>query len=188
LKYRVDIPSEVETMSNDFIARLDAFGRRLNWVVERICALLMAVLVLTIWLGVADRYAYTLGTTWTEEFARYTMIWCALLAIPVAAYRREHIGLEFVLNAMPKPYRRILQLVLDLIGIAFFTFLTFYSIGMTIEGKNQHANIFGMTMLIPFASVPVSSALTVVQLIVTMVRDFPLKAPETAKKAEEVIA
>ena len=174
--------------ANDFIARVDAFGRRLNWVNERICALLMAGLVLTVWLGVADRYAYTLGTTWTEEFARYTMIWCALLAIPVAAYRREHIGLEFVLNAMPKPYRRVLQLALDLIGIAFFAFLTFYSIGMTVEGRNQHANIFGMTMLVPFASVPVSSALTVVQLIVTMVRDFPLKAPEQVKKAEEVIA
>jgi len=175
-------------MSTAFIARLDEFGRRLNWGIERICALLMAVLVLTIWLGVADRYAYRIGTTWTEEFARYTMIWCALLAVPVGAYRREHIGLEFILNAIPKRYRRILQLVLDLIGIAFFTFLTFYSIGMTIEGKNQHANIFGMTMMIPFASVPVTSALTVVQLIVTMVRDFPLKAPEPVKKAEEVIA
>jgi TRAP-type C4-dicarboxylate transport system permease small subunit len=175
-------------MRNNFITRLDTFGLRLNWLNERICALLMAVLVLTIWLGVADRYAYTLGTTWTEEFARYTMIWCALLAVPVAAYRREHIGLEFVLNAMSKPYRRVLQLALDLIGLAFFIFLTYYSIGMTIEGRSQHANIFGMTMLVPFASVPVSSALTVVQLIVTMVRDFPLKAPEPVKKAEEVIA
>ncbi|MBI5579706.1 MAG: TRAP transporter small permease [Deltaproteobacteria bacterium] len=175
-------------MSSDFIARLDAFARRLNWVNERICALLMAVLVLTVWLGVADRYAYTLGTTWTEEFARYTMIWCALLAVPVGAYRREHIGLEFVLNAMPKPYRRFLQLALDLVGLAFFLFLTYYSIGMTAGGKTQHANIFGMTMLVPFASVPVSSALTVIQLFVSMVRDFPLKAPEAMKRAEEVIA
>jgi TRAP-type C4-dicarboxylate transport system permease small subunit len=175
-------------MSSAITARLDEIGRRLNWMNERICALLMAVLVLTVWLGVADRYAYQLGATWTEELARYTMIWCALLAVPCGAYRREHIGLEFVLNFMPKRYRRILQLVLDLTGLAFFTFLTFYSIGMTVEGRTQHANIFGMTMLVPFASVPVSSALTVVQLIVTMVRDFPLKASEAVKKPEEVIA
>jgi TRAP-type C4-dicarboxylate transport system permease small subunit len=175
-------------MTNGFISTLDALGRRLNWAIERVCALLMAVLVLTIWLGVLDRYLYTLGTTWTEEFARYTMIWCALLAVPVAAYRREHIGLEFVLNFLPRPTRRILQLALDLIGIAFFLFLTYYSIGMTIEGKSQHANIFGMTMFIPFASVPITSALTVFQIFVTMLRDFPLKAPEAAKNAEEVIA
>jgi TRAP-type transport system small permease protein len=184
----IKISESGKTMSNLVISRLDAFGRRLNWAIERICALLMAVLVLTIWLGVADRYAYQLGATWTEEFARYTMIWCALLAVPCGAYRREHIGLEFVLNFMPRPYRRILQLILDLIGLAFFLYLTYYSIGMTVEGKTQHANIFGMTMLIPFASVPISSALTVIQLIVTMVRDFPLKSSEMVKKAEEVIA
>jgi TRAP-type transport system small permease protein len=175
-------------MTNGLITTLDAVGRRVNWLNERVCALLMAVLVLTIWLGVLDRYLYTLGTTWTEEFARYTMIWCALLAVPVAAYRREHIGLEFMLNFLSKPARRILQLVLDLTGLAFFLFLTYYSIGMTLEGRTQHANIFGMTMFIPFLSVPVSSALAVFQLFVTMLRDFPLKAPELEKKAEEVIA
>jgi TRAP-type transport system small permease protein len=116
------------------------------------------------------------------------MIWCALLAVPCGAYRREHIGLEFVLNFMPKPYRRILQLVLDLIGLAFFSFLTYYSIGMTMGGKSQHANIFGMTMFVPFASVPVSSALTVVQLIVTIVRDFSQATPEPEKVVEDLIA
>jgi len=175
-------------MHNGFIPALDAVGRRVNWFTERVCALLMALLVLTVWLGVLDRYLYTIGTSWTEEFARYTMIWCALLAVPVAACRREHIGLEFVLNFLPKRARRVLQLALDIIGLAFFLFLTYYSIGMTVEGKTQHANIFGMTMFIPFLSVPVSSGLTVFQLIVTMVRDFPIKAPELEKKAEEVIA
>jgi TRAP-type transport system small permease protein len=178
----------VKTMSNGFAARLDAFGNRLNWLVERVCAVLMAVLVLTVWIGVIDRYAWALGTTWTEEFARYTMIWCALLAVSCGAYRREHIGLEFVLNFMPKPYRRILQLVLDLIGLAFFSFLTYYSIGMTMAGKSQHANIFGMTMFVPFASVPVSSALTAVQLIVTIVRDFSQATPEPEKVVEDLIA
>ena len=29
-------------MSNGFAARVDAFGNRLNWLVERVCAFLMA--------------------------------------------------------------------------------------------------------------------------------------------------
>jgi len=175
-------------MNNGFATRLDALGNRLNWLIERICAFLMAVLVLTVWIGVIDRYAWALGATWTEEFARYTMIWCALLAVSCCAYRREHIGLEFVLNFLSKPYRRFLQLVLDLIGLAFFIFLTYYSIGMTMSGKSQHANIFGMTMFLPFASVPVSSALTVVQLMVTIVRDFSQSASEPEKIVEDLIA
>jgi TRAP-type C4-dicarboxylate transport system permease small subunit len=167
-------------MSNDFISRLDAFGGRLNWGVERFCALLMAALVMVIWFEVFQRYTLGLGFTWGEELSRYIMIWAALMAVPVGAYRREHIGLEIINNALPLAQRRYLRLVLDLIGLAFFLFMTSYGIGMAVGGKTQYATIFGMTMVVPFASVPVCGALTSIQLIVTLLRDF---APRAEVKA-----
>jgi TRAP-type C4-dicarboxylate transport system permease small subunit len=167
-------------MSNDVITRLDAFGGRLNWVVERFCALLMAALVLVIWFEVLQRYALRLGFTWGEELSRYIMIWAALMAVPVGAYRREHIGLELIRNALPTAQRRYLRLVLDIVGLAFFVFLTVYGIGMAASGKTQYATIFGMNMVVPFASVPLCGALTSIQLIVTMLRDFAPRAGEEA--------
>ncbi len=167
-------------MSNDFITRLDAFGGRLNWVVERLCALLMAALVMVIWFEIFQRYALRLGFTWGEELSRYIMIWAALLAVPVGAYRREHIGLEIINNALPVAQRRYLRIVLDIIGLAFFVFMTIYGIGMAASGKTQYATIFGMNMVVPFASVPLCGALTSIQLIVTMLRDF---TPRTEVKA-----
>ncbi|MCU0562025.1 MAG: TRAP transporter small permease [Desulfobacterales bacterium] len=158
----------------------EAFGRRLNWVVERICALLMAALVLVIWFEVLQRYVFHLGFTWGEEFSRYVMIWAALLAVPVGAYRREHIGLEFVLNTLSPPRRRLLRFALDLIGLAFFLFLFAYGIGMASGGRTQYAAIFGMTMVVPFASVPVCGLLTSIQIIVTMLRDWAPKPKEVA--------
>jgi TRAP-type C4-dicarboxylate transport system permease small subunit len=167
-------------MSDHAIARLNALGSGLNWVVERFCALLMAALVVVIWFEVFQRYALRLGFTWGEELSRYIMIWAALMAVPVGAHRREHIGLEFVMHALPLPQRRYLRLALDIIGLAFFVFLTVYGIGMTASGKTQYATIFGMNMVVPFASVPICGALTSIQLIVTMLRDF---APQTEVKA-----
>jgi TRAP-type C4-dicarboxylate transport system permease small subunit len=163
-------------MSATAITRLDAFGGRLNWVVERFCALLMAALVMVIWFEVFQRYALRLGFTWGEELSRYIMIWAALMAVPVGAYRREHIGLELIRNALPAAQRRYLRLVLDIIGLAFFVFLTVYGIGMAASGKTQYATIFGMNMVVPFASVPLCGALTSIQLVVTMLRDFTLRA------------
>jgi TRAP-type C4-dicarboxylate transport system permease small subunit len=161
-----------DPMSNGIVAGLNAVGGRLNWVVERFCALLMAALVMVIWFEVFQRYALRLGFTWGEEFSRYVMIWAALMAVPVGAYRREHIGLELVANLLPPEPRRWLRLVLDLIGLGFFLFLTVYGIGMAAGGKTQYASIFGMTMVVPFASVPLCGALTSFQLIVTMLREF----------------
>ncbi|MBN1957426.1 MAG: TRAP transporter small permease [Desulfuromonadales bacterium] len=149
---------------------LDRFAYRLNWTVERVCALLIGVMVVVIWFGVIERYFLHLGMTWTEELSRYVMIWAALLAVSCGAFYREHIGLDIVRGFLPVRLGHWLMISLDLISIAFFVFLAWYGIGMTKAGMGQYATIFGMKMTIPFAAVPVSSALTAFQIFSAMLR------------------
>lgn len=151
---------------------LDRIGYRLNCWNERVCALLAAAMLLVVGFGVVERYVFHLGHTWPEELARYIMIWMALLAVPVCAYRREHIGLDILFSRFPRAVQPWLRVLLDLMGIGFFLLLTVYGVGMAETGASQYATIFGITMLVPFLSVPVSSALTVFQLVVTMLREF----------------
>ena len=152
------------------VEKLNRFAYRLNWFVERICALLMGVMVVVIWFEVLERYFLELGITWTEEFSRYVMIWAALLAVSCGAYYREHIGLELFNRFLPPKILRTLIVSLDVISISFFVFLFYYGIGMTAAGASQYATIFGMTMVVPFAAVPVSSALTAIQIFAAMFR------------------
>jgi len=149
---------------------LHTAARKLNWLVERICALLIGIMVVVIWFGVVERYFLHLGFTWTEEFSRYIMIWAALLAVSCGAFYREHIGLDIVKRFLPPTGARILMLCLDLVSLAFFLFLALYGIGMTRDGLGQYATIFGITMVAPFAAVPVSSALTAFQIFAAMFR------------------
>ena len=157
------------------VARLaalaDTLGRRLNWLVERLCAVLVAAMVAIVWFGVVSRYLVDLGATWTEELARYVMIWAALLAVSCGAYRREHIGLDFFSHRLAPRARLVLTVSLDLLGIGFFLFLFVYGLGMASAGAGQYAMIFGMTMVFPFASVPVAAGLTVFQITVTLLRN-----------------
>lgn len=146
------------------------FAVKLNWLVERLCVVLIAVLVLDIWFGIVARYVLELGITWTEELARYIMIWAALLAISSAAHRREHIGLVFVLMALPPRPRQFLQAGIDGLGIAFFLFLFVYGVRMAIDGTSQYAMIFGMNMVVPLASVPVGAGLTALQIFFVAIR------------------
>ncbi len=150
---------------------IEAFGYRINYITERICGILVAAMILVVWFGIFDRYFFALGGTWTEEMARYIMIWAALLAVPCCTYRREHIGLDLIFSKIPCKHQVKARWLLDLIGIAFFLFLFYFGIFMTKNGATQYATIFGMTMTIPYLSVPVASFLTVIQIIVCMVRD-----------------
>lgn len=145
-------------------------AHRVNWVVERICALLMGIMVVVIWFEVVERYFLHLGHTWTEELSRYVMIWAALLAVSCGAYYREHIGLNIVQRFVPPGAARVLSISLDLVSFSFFLFLAWYGIGMARDGLGQYATIFGITMVVPFAAVPVSSVLAAFQVLASMLR------------------
>ncbi len=157
--------------------RLETFGYRLNWLNERVCALLVAATILVVWFGIVERYLLALGATWTEELARYLMIWAALMAVPCCTYRREHIGLDLLFSKLPGRGQRPARIVLDLLGLAFFLFLSFYSFTMVRQGATQYATIFGMTMVVPFLSVTVCCLLTCAQICVCIAREYAAVRP-----------
>jgi len=149
-------------------------GARLNKAVEWLCALILGVLVLDVGVGIVGRYLIDLPVTWTEELARYLMIWAALLAVSSGVARRDHVAVTALLDRLPPNARRQVCAAIDALAFAFFAFLCYFGIGMTEQGATQYATIFEMTMWLPFAAVPVSSALVCLQLVLTGVRDFTL--------------
>ncbi len=159
----------------------DRFAFRLNWVVERLCALLVALMVLDVWLGVISRYMVDLQITWTEELARYLMIWGSLLAISCGVYYREHVGLMLLLESLPSKLQLVIRAILDLLGLAFFMVLTWYGFNMARDGASQYATIFNMTMTVPFAAVPVSAGIAALQMLLVSIRDVTRLAPREEK-------
>jgi len=117
--------------------RIEHIGRAVNRVVEWSCAALIAAMILVVWLGVSGRYLTESGFSWTEELARYLMIWAALLAVSCAAWWREHVGLDLLPSRLPPAPRRLLKLVIDGATVLFFVFMCLYGIDMTVEGRTQ---------------------------------------------------
>jgi TRAP-type C4-dicarboxylate transport system permease small subunit len=142
-----------------------------NWLIERLCAVLAVVLIFDVWLGVFVRYVWPLPITFMEEAARYLMIWMALLAVSCGVVRREHIGVLILFDALPPIWQRRLLLLLDLLALAFFVFLLVYGVGLVQSGGNRLTMIYGISKALPFASVPVAAALAAFQTVCVMLRD-----------------
>lgn len=154
------------------IAQLAArYSTQLSWVVERVCVAIMILLVLDVWLGVVARYLIPMPITFTEETARYLMIWMALLAISSGISRRDHIGVEFVFDMLPRGLSRWVLLGLDLLAFVFFLLLFIYGIDMVERGSKTFTMIFGIKKAIPFAAVPTAALLCCIQLVLVMIRD-----------------
>jgi TRAP-type C4-dicarboxylate transport system permease small subunit len=151
-----------------------------NWLVERVCVALLVLLVLDVWLGVLLRYVIPLPLTFTEELARYLMIWMALFAVSSGIAHREHIGVEFVFMRLPAPVRRWLAVAFDIIGFLFFFALFWYGLGFVERGMSRLTMIYAVPKGYAFAGVPLAAGLACIQLALISIHDFLAEeAPES---------
>ncbi|MBR9885413.1 MAG: TRAP transporter small permease subunit [Oceanospirillales bacterium] len=142
-------------------------------LVDKLCLVLLVALILDVWLGMLARTSFfPFPLTFTEELARYLMIWLALLAVSSAVSRRQHIGMLFVFELLPSQLHKPLLLGLDLLALAFFGFLFYYGLSFAGDGANRVTMIYGLSKFIPFASVPVATGLACVQILLSAVRDM----------------
>lgn len=149
-----------------------ALSHRINWFVERACVLLLVLLVLDVWLGVIVRYAIPLPLTFTEELARYLMIWMALLAVSSGIVYREHIGVEFVFQRFPPEMRRWVAVGFDVIAFSFFAVLFWYGLEFAERGFKRVTMIYDIPKGYPFSGVPLAAGLACIQLLLTGIHDF----------------
>ena len=74
-------------------------------------------------LQVFGRYLFHKGFSWTEETARYIMIWAVFLGAAYIALNLEHVKVSIIEDLMKKQkHKQILELVqhLSLIHICFY--------------------------------------------------------------------
>jgi TRAP-type C4-dicarboxylate transport system permease small subunit len=152
--------------------KITALGAMLNSANERVIAALILLLVLDVWLGILARYVFHWQIPWTEELARYIMIWGILLAVPCCCYRREHIGLTSLQGFIPQSMKRYVLLLLDLFALAFFIMLAFTGTAFAEKGLSQFSTVYSMPMAIPYAAIPVAFLLAACQTGIAMFRDF----------------
>lgn len=170
----------------DYADKAIVASRRMNRVVERVCVGLMVLLVLDVWLGVLVRYVIPLPLTFTEEAARYLMIWMALLAVSSGISHREHIGMLVIFERFPPPVRKWLAVAFDVLAFAFFALIFFYGIGFVERGFSRFTMIYAIPKAYPFIGVPLAAFCACVQLLLVAVHDFFAKDGVSAAERAEV--
>jgi TRAP-type C4-dicarboxylate transport system permease small subunit len=100
-----------------------AYGHALEWLV----AALMIVLFVEVTLGVVYR-AFGSALIWYDELASHLLAWLTFYGSALASVKRAHIGCPEVVEAMPWRLRRGVNLVAQVLVIAFFALLAYVGI------------------------------------------------------------
>jgi TRAP-type C4-dicarboxylate transport system permease small subunit len=137
-------------------------SRRIELVLLFICSALLVLLTLSVFLEVVIRYVLNAPLSWTEEIARFALVWFAMLASAVAARRGVHFAFRWGMKPFPESVRRPVRQVVNVLVITFLTFLVVQGIGTLDVVSNQTAMATEIDMRIPYAAIPVGMGLVLI--------------------------
>jgi TRAP-type C4-dicarboxylate transport system permease small subunit len=115
-------------------------------------------LLLIVWAQVVSRYVFNNSLAWTEEAARYLMIWGVLLGVNLAFLRGYLISINFITEKLPERVQVVMRLVRKLFALFYTGILAYYGVFLTLLGTKMESPAMGLQYTWVFAAVPTGAA------------------------------
>lgn len=161
---------------------------------NKICASIsgigfLIIIFLTVY-EVVVRYAFKMPTAWTLEISSYILLSATFLS---AAYTLEtggHIKIDLIPTLLKPQPRKILAIVVDVLGIVFVSLWLWKSAALAWDSFNLHwvsRTRLGVTLWPFYAVIPFGLLILILQYILLLARAIAGILPDTANKVEEEI-
>ncbi|MFC4221465.1 TRAP transporter small permease [Flagellimonas marina] len=93
--------------------------KHIDHFLEWILALLLGVMVLDVFWGVITRYILDSQSSWTDELARFLLIWLSILGAAYASGKKLHIAIDVLPQYLNERNQKILDIVITVIVLLF---------------------------------------------------------------------
>ncbi len=134
------------------------------------CGLVFGVMTIVVLVGVFYRYVLGSPLSWPEEVSRYLMIWGASAAIALGIKADEHVGLTMLYEALKAQWaRHVLRSLIYAAVLVFQGIMFWYSLGMVRDAGTMNTLALGITMMLPYAAIPISMLIGAAQLILVFI-------------------
>lgn len=139
--------------------RLDRLARGLERALDALLAAMLTLLVGSLVWQVFGRYALDAAPGWSEELARFLMVWIAMLGSAVVMRENGHIGVAVLVERLPTAARAVLLAVRDAVVLFVVYVLVAYGLDLARLLSVRLSAAFEVSMALPYAALPVGAAL-----------------------------
>jgi len=148
---------------------MDSFARAvevLNRWIRRVCIVCSGTLFILVIAQILFRYVIKISAPWTEEAARYLMIWMALLAAGIAFQKGQHFNIDFLTSRLRSSTRKKIDLFTGFLTSLFILCIILWGVPFAILGFFTISPGLEITMFLPYLALPVAGAVMMLNLIV----------------------
>jgi len=143
--------------------------RILDIVLKNFLIVLMVGLVAAVSWQVISRYVFSSPSSWTEEVARFLMIWIGLLGAAYAFRTRVHLGLDLLPKKLTGQSAQTLKMFTLLVIVLFSATVLIIGggklVALTWELK-QYSAVLGLPIAFVYSVIPTAGILICLYSIV----------------------
>lgn len=140
----------------------------IRWII----AFLLIGMVISVILTIISRYIIKISIPWTEELARYLMIWIAFLAGSLGLKKGVHVGIVFLVRKTPLRIKRYIGIISKLSMIFFFIVVTLEGYNLARFVSRQLSPALRISMAWVYSSLPISGVFFLLFLIQLLFDDI----------------
>jgi TRAP-type C4-dicarboxylate transport system permease small subunit len=151
---------------------IEKYEKVLDWITSGIMVALLVIVLMQI----ASRYIFNSSLSWTEEAARYLMIWGVLLGVSLAYLNGYLISIETFVNRFPASVGRVVHVVNKLLSLFYTGILTVYGVNLCILGAQMQAPSLEISYVWIYLAIPVGAGLLFVLFLIHLLKNEHLSA------------
>ena len=140
-----------------------------NTLVEYIVAILMGLMVIVVFVQVLFRL-FAGSLPWSEELARYMMIYLVYLGASVGVKYGNHIAVEFLATILPKKGQDVLEIIVDILCLACFVVIVIFGWKLVGVTMMQRSPAMQLPMGTIYFALVLGAALMFVQGLIDMIK------------------
>lgn len=147
---------------------LRAARRSLEWILEWITIILMIALSVVVIIAVSFRLVGD-SLSWYDEVAAIQLSWVTYYGAALAALKRNHIGFDSVLLAIPMPARMVAVALAEITVIGFFAIMTWA--GMEVLNVLEGSYLISLTWVpiqLTQSVIPIGGALFILCELISL--------------------
>lgn len=127
-----------------------------------LCGLVTALtglMLFPVTLQIVSRYSSLVPTfMWTEEAARFCLVWIIMLGSAVAVRLRAHFDIDLLPQPKTRAGQVVSRLVVDLVVAGFGAAFLWIGAGYTADARFEVSEITEMPMIYMYAAFPMAAA------------------------------
>lgn len=151
----------------------------INRVIFMVSALLLTVMVATVAWQVVSRYVFNSPSIFTDELARFLLMWIGMLGTTYAFGSKSHLSMDYLHTFLKADTVKIIKIILPMLSIIFMGFVMVWGgTLLTLNTMKQLSPVLYVPMGAVYSILPITGVINIFYFVTCITDELAVKGSD----------